>query len=432
MATRNPLADLSTDRRGATALMTGLMLTVVLGFVGFGIDFGTAFTARRAAQSAADSAAFSAAVAKAGGTADITGQARAVTARYGLVNGAGAVTVSVNQPPTSGAYLNHPEATEVIIVRPAPRIFASLFQTGATTISARAVAATLPNKDGDGCVVAFNPIDSMAILANGNPNVTLENCAIDANSASPQAMSMNGTPIITAKAANIVGGLFKNGPVQLNAQVNLGAKATPDPYNNPAFKVDLPDYPAGHCDSTNALVNSKTPKTFTPNGQPYVFCNGLTINGSANVTFAPGVYVIDGGSLTINGNATIRGTGVAFVLTNHTGSNIATVTINGGADINLSAPAPGASMAGFVFYQDRRAGLGQDTLNGGAKQIFKGALYFPKQTVLLNGGTDVAGNGGCTQVLADKVTFNGDARLATNCANVGTQGIGQFVTTLVE
>jgi Flp pilus assembly protein TadG len=428
MPQRTTLRALAQDRRGATALMTGLLLIVVLGFVGFGIDFGAGFTARRAAQNAADSAAFSTAVARDAGTPDILGQARAVTARYGLVDGVGQVSVSVNQPPAGGAFAGRVEATEIVISRPAPRFFSGLFQKGAPgTIKARAVAATLPNQNGDGCVVAFNTTDPMSILANGNPIVNLQNCAIDSNSASAQALSMNGKAVINATAANVVGGFFSNGGAQLNAKLTTGAKAIPDPYAD----VALPSYPPGKCDSTNTAVNTATPTTFTPvNGQPFVFCNGLTVNGPANVTFAPGIYVIDGGSMTVNGSSTIHGTGVTFILTNHTGSNIATLTINGGADVNLTAPSSGA-MSGLVFYQDRRAGFGQDTLNGGAKQIFRGALYFPKQSLLFNGGTSLVG-GGCTQLLGDKVTFNGDSRLAIDCAGAGTRGIGGFVTTLVE
>ena len=45
---------------------------------------------------------------------------------------------------------------------------------------------------------------------------------------------------------------------------------------------------------------------------------------------APGVYVIDGGALSINSTATVNGSGVTFYLTNG-----ATVSMNGGASVHL-------------------------------------------------------------------------------------------------
>jgi len=422
--------SLLSDRSGATAIMTGLLLVMALGFVGMGIDFGAAYTARRSAQSAADSAAYSAAVAGAAGVApaNTPAQAKAVTAGYGLVDGAGGVLVTVNTPPVAGAFAGHAEATEVVISRPMPRFFAGLINASSGPIQARAVAAVQPGGNGDGCVVAFDPRDAASVLLNGNPTVNLDGCAIWVNSSDPGALAMNGSATVTATAANVVGGFFHNGNTHLNAKLNTGVKPLTDPYAD----VQVPSYPPGKCDASNATVNGNKTQTFTPlNGQPFVFCNGLTLNGGANVTFQPGVYVIDGGSLIFNGNTTVRGTGVTFVLTNHTGSNIATATINGGADVNLSAPINGPT-SGLVFYQDRRASTGDhDILNGGSTQTFKGALYFPRQQLVFNGGTQVNA-GGCTQILAYEITFNGNARLADQCDGAGVRGIGGFRVALVE
>jgi hypothetical protein len=111
---------------------------------------------------------------------------------------------------------------------------------------------------------------------------------------------------------------------------------------------------------------------------------------------------------------------------------VATLTINGGANVNLSAPVTGQT-AGLVFYQDRRASHfgGSNILNGGATQTFTGALYFPNQPVTFNGGNSTTG-AGCTQLLAWEITFNGDSHLANNCQGAGTRAIGGFKTVLVE
>jgi Flp pilus assembly protein TadG len=418
------LRRMADDRSGATALVTGLLLTVVLGFVAFGVDMGGAYAARRAAQNAADSAAFSGAAGLMAGATNTTDQSRAVAARYGLAHGAGGVTVSVNTPPTSGTHTTSPGAVEVIITRPLQRFFSGVFSKQAATIRARAVAVA--GSAGEGCVVAFNPTAHAAVLLNGQPNINLAGCSLYANSIANDALSLNGQAILTAKSVELVGGSFTNGQAKIIGPIHTGVAPMADPYAD----VAVPTY-AG-CNWNGQPINGGVTKRFTPvGGAPFVFCGGLTINSSANVTFDPGVYIIDGGTLIINGGAVIRGTGVTFVLTGRSGT-YATVTINGNADIQLSAPTSGPT-AGLVFFQDRRAPTGgyPNIFNGGSAQVFTGALYFPKQGVRFNGGTSLT-SGGCTQILADQIDFNGNARVGINCAGAGVRGVGGYVTALVE
>src|SRR5260221_10233970 len=54
--------QLATDQRGVTAIVTGLGLTVLLGFAGAAIDVAYWLNSTRGLQSAADQAAYSAAV----------------------------------------------------------------------------------------------------------------------------------------------------------------------------------------------------------------------------------------------------------------------------------------------------------------------------------------------------------------------------------
>lgn len=57
----------------------------------------------------------------------------------------------------------------------------------------------------------------------------------------------------------------------------------------------------------------------------------------------------------MNGSATLTGTGVTLVFTS-SGNNYASATINGGATVNLTAPATG-STAGIVLFGDRNKRL---------------------------------------------------------------------------
>src|SRR6185437_4705428 len=163
---------------------------------------------------------------------------------------------------------------------------------------------------------------------------------------------------------------------------------------------------------------------------PGVYCGGMQFNAGANVTLNPGVYYLDRGSLTVNGSATLQGSGVTLVFTSSTGSNYPTATIAGGATVNLTAPTTGA-LAGIVIFGDRNMPTGSSfKFAGGASQTFGGAIYTPKGSVSFAGGSGT-GNG-CTQLIADTITFAGSSNFAINCSGSGTKPLGIATATLVE
>jgi hypothetical protein len=133
------------------------------------------------------------------------------------------------------------------------------------------------------------------------------------------------------------------------------------------------------------------------------------------VNLQPGVYVIDGGSLKLNANANLTGTGVTFFLTNG-----ATADFNGNAQMNLTAPTSGP-YSGLVLYGDRSQPSAINKINGNASSSITGAIYFPSQEVDFQG--NFSGSNGCTQVVADKIYYTGSATFKTNCAGTGMASI---------
>src|ERR1044072_374344 len=123
------------------------------------------------------------------------------------------------------------------------------------------------------------------------------------------------------------------------------------------------------------------------------------------VTLAPGVYVIDGGTLGFGSQANVTAIGVTFVLTSKTAasdpSSIADVSINGGAQLNFSAPTSG-TYAGVMMYQDRRAPDGSSQINGNSASSFQGGFYFPGRQLTFNGTTGMQTQ--CLQLVARRVT----------------------------
>ncbi|WP_395671092.1 pilus assembly protein TadG-related protein [Phenylobacterium sp.] len=422
------ISDLVHDRSGASAITVGVSMVALLGLVGLGVDAGGWYNLRRQAQHAADSAAYSAAVGMSSGD-DVTTQARAVAARYGLRHDVGGVAVQVGGPPTSGAFIGDTDAVEVTVTRPAPRFLSGLFMKSAPTIRARAVARM--GAAANACVVAFNKVEAYSVLINGNPEVNLEGCSLYANSANSQALLLNGSATLRAESVELVGGYFTNGSAVIDAEsgVHTGRKALPDPYAD----VPLPPYESLPC-TTPPTINSGGTYDLAPAAGQTIrrYCNGgFNINGNATVNLAPGVYVFDRSAFIINGGARVTGKDVTIVLTSSTGSNYSTLTMNGDSYMDLKAPTSG-SLAGLLFYQDRRAPSGNNIINGGATANFQGALYFPKQTVTFNGGAQAGGGSQCIQLLADEVLFNGNATFRVNCAGAGVRLGGGGKPGLVE
>jgi len=163
-----------------------------------------------------------------------------------------------------------------------------------------------------------------------------------------------------------------------------------------------------------------------------VYCGGIKVNAGANVALNPGIYYLDGGSLTVDGGATLTGNGVTLVFTSRSGKDksYASATINGGATVNLTAPTSGPT-AGIVMFGDRL--MTADTpfkLNGGSSEVFQGAIYLPAGDVTFAGGAAV--NNGCLQLVANKITFVGNSNFAVSCDGAGTKPIGSSLAKLVE
>ncbi len=413
-------ASLLRETRGATAVMTALALSSLVGFAGLGTEVGTWYVAKRNMQGAADSAAISAANAVMAGTAHLS-EARSVAARYGLVNGTSNVTVTVNKPPTSGAYTTNANAVEVIISQPQSLILASLFLAHKPNVGARAVA--VGGQGGNGCVVALDRSNVTDVTETGNTVVNLNNCSMYINSPRASALTMTGLAKINAWSAYISGNYSIAGQAKLST--THGTFTGIAPIDDPYLSVPLPSFSG--CNQTNFSLTAGAVRTLDPG----VYCNGFSLAGGSKVTLNPGVYIIDRGSFSITGGSTLTGTGVTFVMTSSTGNNYATASVAGGSVITLSAPTTGAT-AGLAFFQDRNApGTGVDSFAGGATQNINGAIYFPNQSVTYAGGSSTGG-ANCTQLVSLLITFNGNANFNTNCTAAGVKAIGGAATALVE
>lgn len=369
---------------------------MLIGFCGLGGDVGYWYYRQRVIQAAADVAAYDATVALRGGASStaVTDTATQAAIQNGWDSSSG--TIIVNTPPDSGTYQNA-QSVEVLLNENEPRFFTSLFSQSEVTEASRAVATFVyqPNA----CMLALNENASGAMTFWGNASVNFVNCNAVSNSLAADGFALGGAASLTTACVSSAGGASVSGALNLTdcSRVLTNAPQAVDPYAS----VPAPEMPE---DCTEASDSSYSPG---------LYCGGLSINGTAN--FAPGVYVISGGTFKVNAGAMVSGSGVTFYLTNG-----ATLSFDGNATLNLSAPTSG-TYAGLLFFGDRTQANATNTINGNANTQMSGAIYFPSQNVRFLG--NFTGSNGCLQVVASTIYYTGSASFQANCVGSGLASI---------
>ena len=111
-------------------------------------------------------------------------------------------------------------------------------------------------------------------------------------------------------------------------------------------------------------------------------------------------------------------------------TNGATLSMNGGADVTLSAPSTG-TYAGVLMFVDPDDPYQDYTVNGNSGSHVNGAIYAANGHVRMN-GTSTFG-GGCTQIVARTIEFSGNAGIGVDCTGAGVRDIrSSRLVTLVE
>lgn len=427
------------DVRGGVAVVFGIVLPVLLGFSGVAVDGTYWIMERSKLQAATDSAALSAAqtVQLAGGDPSISTEAKRMLQKtYG--NGLTGVRYTVQHPPLTGPLAGNTTAVAVLAERDQPTYFLGLFGITNTFVAARSVARV--DMMAEACLLALSPDLDKAIEITGSSTVNID-CGIASNSDASNAVYLSGASNTTTTGVSAVGDVFQSNNAKLtttSGTVKSNSSAIADPYGPEGRNLKVPKLPAT-CSGNQLKIKNNT--TLSPGR----YCGGIDMTGGTT-TFAPGVYYIDGGNFKANGNATLAGTDVTFVLTG-TGSDIALLDVNGGANVSLHAPKSGTALNGalngILFFQDPGDSTGkanpknckgyggESYLNGNANLELSGVMYFPNQYITMSGGSSSTMS--CLQVVAQKVKISGNSAIKGKCdANSGAEKIERSVVELVE
>jgi len=422
--------------------MTTLSLTVILGLLGLAVDVGWAYYRQQAAQAAADAAAVAAvrAAASASGslncsnTAIFCGAAKncpsvapgSATTDFdnacmlASANGfttSGIDTVSVQAGTGTPPTVSGPAPAYWVVVRvneAVPALFGAAFARGGLTPGAIATGGVMGSAAAGSCIYVLDPSAADAFEAANGASVTL-GCGVyvDSNNASA-AMYVTGGATVTAPTIQVVGGFKKDNGGSTSVVPTTGAASTADPF------ASLPSPTPGVPQSGNFTAWQATP--YTPAPGTY---SGFSLANGMSLVMSPGVYIIDGGTFSIQGGSTVTASGgVTIYLTGG-----ATVNIANGSTVTLSAQASGPYQ-GVLFYQDRTSAQTSETFAGGATMNLTGSLYFPKATLNVNNGSGTSG----TQmaIVADKVNFQGGAHLLADAGGTKTGLTGGCTVSVLQ
>lgn len=408
----------TSGEKGAILALVAVMLPTLIGLGALVVDVGSWYFSKRKLQTVADVAAVAGAIAMKSGHKDaatINSYATHDAALNNFVVTSGK-TLTINNPPLSGSYAGNNKAIEAIVQSTSPSYFLKLFLANAPQISARSV--TLVGSSASACMVSLG--SSTNISLTGISVVTAPLCSIYSNGTGSSSIKGNGGAVIVADSVSAVGGISGASIVALNG-TTTNAPAISDPLSTLAMPV------VGACNYTNYTV-SGFGSIVTLN--PGVYCGGIKVTSAAIVTMNPGTYIMNGGTFTIGGQATLTGVGVSIVLTSTTGSGYPSVSINGGAIVALTAPTSG-SLAGILFYSDRNTPSNTTSSIGGLAQIFNGILYFPSTQLALSGNKVSLGLASCLQVIAGGINVSGTTTLGGVCLTSPKIDVGGYIQ-LVE
>lgn len=267
------------------------------------------------------------------------------------------------------------------------------------------------------CVVALDREVDGAIELLNQARLTAQNCGVYSNSSHSAGIRSKNSAVLSSTLTCSVGG--KDG---------IKGNFTPDPLTDcPVFEDPFASRPApavGACTAKNTKLLSGT-HTLSPG----VYCGGLIIGGTAQVTLAPGVYIVKDGPLRINDSAVVSGTGVGFYLTGLD----ARIKFDTDTTISLSAPETG-EMAGMLFQEDRNQTISnQHVINSDNARVLLGTIYLPVGELKIDAKRPVADQSAYTAIVARVLRLYSGPNLVLNTnydqtsvpVPEGIKGVGQ-------
>ena len=395
------LGALKRSVRGNTAMMFALGLPGLLAAVGVASDFAILEMKRSSLQAAADASALASAkelsIASSTDTIVTNAAMNYVTTELTANDSAAVPTVTVNRSAGS---------VTVALSESWTPFFAHFISSGVTPVNVQATAKLAGSTNI--CVLALNPSHNKTLYLDTSAKLTANGCGVYSNADHNHAIWLDNNANITAPLTCAVGGIKINGSGMVSPAAVTNCPAVTDPLAGRA----KPTIPAA-CTATNLVLSSGT-----TNLSPGLYCGGLTVKGSAQVTLSPGTYVINGGPLQVFGTSSFTGSHVSFYLND----TAATIVFRDTATIDLSGAATG-DMAGLLFFEDHAAPPDRRHHFGSTNvKNLTGTIYLPQGYLLIDPNAMVAGTSAYTAIIANRLELSAGPELVLN-SNYGSTDV---------
>jgi Flp pilus assembly protein TadG len=364
-------------RAGAVYALLLVSIGVIVALLAITLDGGRLLDQRRSVQQAADLAALAAAADlynryDVNNGLDPSGTAAAAALGIAQANGfaCDGVTssITVNVPPATGPFANVAGHVEVLLHANVAGSFSACVTDSAIGAGGRGVARGRRKNVG---VVALAS-SGTGVQNSNSGTIGIIGGGLYVNSTSPSALSF-GTGSLSANCTEIVGG-YTGSLTNVTGPVDAGTQAAPDPL------AALP----GPDTSMLTTFPFQSYSSGTTTLGPGIYRNGLKISGTATVNLQPGVYVLDGGGLSLAGSASLVGS-QAMIYNTAISQPSGPVNIAANGIVMLNPPTSG-TYNGICLYQDRAVSTVLKISGNGSLKI-NGMIYAPSAQV------QVAGNG---------------------------------------
>ena len=356
--TRSALALLRCQS-GNFGLVAALVMIPLMIAIGVAVDFAVALSRKTDMQNAADAAALAAAAEGAGGEN---------TVAFGLLDAhlSGDTITGVEEAPSWEHQVTvERDSVTVVVEDDYPTAIMQLFGFKTIPISVLAKAAKTPGSPA--CILILDPgkADALKIV---NANSVINECGFQVNSSHAQrAFYIENQGKFFAPSIMVNGrSKLGSGKVISPAPVD-GSPVVPDPLAGLAEPAER----TAACTSNDLkTINSQAKISI----EPGVYCGGLTVNATDEVTLKPGMYAFRRGAFTLNTSAKVTGKGVQFYFEDAQSP----LMLNGAAILQISAPTKGEH-AGILMFQGRQAKDDnvQFRINTSAGSFYDGVIYLP-------------------------------------------------------
>lgn len=209
------------------------------------------------------------------------------------------------------------------------------------------------------CVLITDPTSKHTLQTAGSARVDFSDCMVQVNTRNADAVeAKDGSYIHSENGENCFVGDIHFGDVTPKKNPSCTF------FKDPLAGLSMPAS-AGTCNFSSTTVNGSGVVL-----QPGTYCGNTVVN-AGQVTFAPGVYVIKSGVLSIIGNSQVTAKGVTLLFTGQTPG----FSMADGASLAIS-PTTTGRFAGIAAYYDTASNPRDITLAGNAKINGSGIFYF--------------------------------------------------------